>query len=256
MSRDKPHELAFGPGQEIAFFASAPHDCSYLPAQTAVTVFADPDAPMDMERYSALAELGFRRSGKHVYIPHCPGCRACVPARIPVLDFQANRNQRRTWQRNQKITIHTKASVYNQEQFDLYRCYIRARHHGGGMDNPSAENYLEFLTSAWTKTEFVEFRDDGKLVAVAVMDILNRGLSCVYTFFDPEYHSASLGRYALLWQIEEARRRTLAWVFLGFWINDCKKMLYKQEYRPLELLIDNHWQAFSRDQALPASPCT
>lgn len=253
MSRDKPHQLAFGPGQEIAFFASAPHDCSYLPAQTAVTVFADPDAPMDMARYSALAELGFRRSGKHVYIPHCPGCRACVPARIPVLDFLANRNQRRTWRQNQQITAHITTPVFNQEHFDLYRRYIRTRHRDGGMDNPSEENYLEFLSSAWTMTEFVEFRDDSKLVAVAVMDILNHGLSCVYTFFDPENSSASLGRYALLWQIEEARRRGLTWVFLGFWINDCKKMQYKQEYRPLELFLDNRWQVFLHHQALPTS---
>lgn len=253
MSRDKPHQLAFGPGQEIAFFASAPHDCSYLPAQTAVTVFADPQAPMDMLRYSALAELGFRRSGKHVYIPHCPGCRACLPARIPVTEFQPNRNQRRTWRHQAHITTRIRDASFNAEHFELYRRYIRSRHRGGGMDNPSTDNYLEFLTSHWTHTEFVEFRDAGRLVAVAVMDVLTHGLSCVYTFFDPDYTAVSLGRYALLWQIAEARQRELAWIFLGFWIKDCKKMYYKQEYRPIELFLDNRWQAFSREQSLAPS---
>ena len=119
------------------------------------------------------------------------------------------------------------------------------------MDNPSPNNYMDFLISPWTQTEFVEFRYRNQLVAIAVMDILTHGLSCVYTFFDPDFTAASLGRYALLWQIEEAKRRNLPWVFLGFWIRNSRKMLYKQEYRPIELLIDNHWQRFDRGQTLP-----
>ena len=251
MSIDKPHDTAFNPGREIAFFASAPHDCSYLPGQTAVTVFADPAVTMDMLRYSALAELGFRRSGKHVYIPHCPGCRACVPARIPVAEFQPNRSQRRNWRLNQDISTRVLKPAFYDEHFALYQRYIHQRHTGGGMDNPTPQSYLDFLHSPWCNTEFVEFRRDGQLLAVAVMDVLSHGLSCVYTFFDPEQTQAGLGRYAVLWQIEEAKRRGLAWIFLGFWIQNCRKMLYKQEYRPVELFLDNHWQRFDKDQALP-----
>ena len=253
MTRDRPHDAAFRAEHNIAFFASAPHDCSYLPGKTAVTVFVDPKAPMDVARYSALAELGFRRSGNHVYHPHCPQCHACVPARIPVADFKPNRSQRRARKyfsrRGDDLSVQVTEPVFHPEHFMLYRRYISARHRGGGMDNPSPSTYLDFLTSRWAETEFAEFRAGERLVAVTVMDRLSRGLSSVYTFFDPDYIAASLGRYVLLWQIEETRRRKLAWLFLGFWIDGCKKMQYKQEYRPIELYLDNRWQRFEAKQA-------
>lgn len=258
MTRDKPHASAFRPGHDMAFFASAPHDCSYLPGRTAVTVFVDPEATMDMARYSALAELGFRRSGNHIYHPHCPRCQACVPARIPVADFHPNRSQRRArayfLRQGADLETHGMAPVFKQEHFALYRRYMSMRHAGGGMDNPSPGNYLDFLSSDWAQTEFVEFRRQGQLLALAVMDRLQNGLSCVYTFFDPDYAAASLGRYVLLWQVEEAKRRNLGWLFLGFWIHGCQKMQYKQDYRPLELLLDNRWQRFERQQPLPHFP--
>jgi arginine-tRNA-protein transferase len=256
MTRGTPHDDAFRPEHAIALFASAPHACSYLPGRTAVTLFVDPEAGMDPGRYSALAELGFRRSGNHVYRPHCPQCRACVPARIPVADFRPNRSQRRArdYFSRQGIELSTRslAPGFEAEHFALYRRYIAARHPGGGMDNPHPESYLDFLTSHWAQTEFVEFRAADRLLAVAVVDRLRDGLSSVYTFFDPD-HPASLGRIVLLWQVAEARRRGLSWLYLGFWIDGCKKMQYKQEYRPIELLLEQRWQRFEAHQPLPVT---
>lgn len=237
---------------DLAFFASPPHVCGYLPGQTAVTVFADPDDAMDTVKYSALAEIGFRRSGNHVYTPHCPDCQACTPARLPVMHFRPNRNQRRTRQRAPDFSITVGKPVFRDEAFALYQKYISSRHAGGGMDDADPHRYLEFLSSDWSQTEFVEFRHHGQLIAVAVQDVLVQGLSSVYTFFDPDFSSISLGRYALLWQISEARRRNLPYLFLGYWISDCQKMFYKQEYRPLELFLKGHWQRFGRHQPLPA----
>lgn len=238
---------------ELAFYASAEHDCSYLDGRTAVSVFADPNAAMDMSTYSALAEMGFRRSGGHVYRPHCPACQACVAARVPVNLFQPNRNQRRTLNRAAEISTDVVPPAFQDEAFTLYQKYISSRHPGGGMDDTNPERYLDFLTCDWAETEFVEFRIDGRLIAVAVQDVLTRGLSSVYSFFDPEFTRLSLGRYAVLWQIGEAQRRQLPWLFLGYWIGNCKKMLYKQEYRPIELLQQGHWQRFERNQTLPGS---
>lgn len=235
---------------DLAFFASAPHPCGYLSGQTAVTVFADPDASMNTTSYSALAEIGFRRSGSHVYTPHCPQCQACTPARLPVEHFQANRNQRRTLNRAPDFSITLTEPLFREEAFVLYQKYISHRHAGGGMDDSDPEKYLEFLSCDWCKTEFVEFRQDGQLIAVAVQDVLTCGLSSVYTFFDPDFSSISLGRYALLWQIAEAQRRKLPYLFLGYWISDCQKMIYKQEYRPIELFLKGRWQRFERHQPL------
>ncbi len=205
---------------------------------------------MDSATYSALAEIGFRRSGSHVYAPHCPHCQACVPARLPVSVFQPNRKQRRTRNTRLKLSITITEPLFREEQFALYQRYLSARHIGGGMDDPSPEKYLTFLTSNWSQTEFVEFRYNHQLVAVAVQDVLNQGLSCVYTFFDPDFADLSLGHYALLWQVDEAQRRNLTWLFLGYWIEDCQKMSYKQEYRPIELLHKGHWLRFKRHQPL------
>jgi arginine-tRNA-protein transferase len=224
--------------EDLAFFASQAHDCGYLPDRSSVSLFADPEAVMDMELYGSLLENGFRRSGAHVYRPHCPTCRACMAARIPVEQFQSNRGQKRCLQKNDKINANITKPAFAEEHFALYRKYMATRHTGGGMDDPSEDKYMEFLTSNWADTEFVEFRLNKQLLAVAVMDVLPQGLSSVYTFFDPEYASLSPGRFALLWQINEAQRRHLPHLYLGYWIKDCQKMLYKQEYRPIELYLN------------------
>jgi leucyl-tRNA---protein transferase len=253
MSADLPEANASRhPPADLAFFASAAHDCSYLSGQSAVTVFADPDARMDMTTYSALAEMGFRRSGSHIYTPHCPTCQACVPARLPVARFSPNRNQRRTLNRATEISAEIGPPLLRDEAFALYQKYIATRHADGGMDNATPERYLEFLSCDWAHTEFVEFRLHGQLIAVAVQDVLSHGLSSVYSFFDPDFSAISLGRYALLWQINEAQRRKLPWLFIGYWIGHCQKMLYKQEYRPIELFQQGRWQAYARDQFLPS----
>ncbi|NOX91407.1 MAG: arginyltransferase [Gammaproteobacteria bacterium] len=256
MSADKPaHAVPLSPPchplANLTFFASTTHDCAYLDGQSAVTVFANPEAPMNMSTYSALAEIGFRRSGSHVYTPHCPACQACVPTRLPVASFKPNRNQRRTLNRAADFSINIEEAVFNNEAFALYQKYISHRHAGGSMDDSDPEKYLEFLSCDWSHTEFVQFRWQGQLIAVAVQDVLTRGLSSVYTFFDPDFSAISPGRYALLWQIAEARRRKLPWLFLGYWIGDCQKMLYKQEYRPIELFRKGGWQRYDRAQPLP-----
>ncbi len=235
----------------LAFYASRPTPCSYLPGRETVNLFTDPAAPMNTAIYSRLADFGFRRSGAHVYRPRCPACQACVPVRVPVATFHPNRSQRRCQQRNADLSIHARPAGYDDEAFALYRRYIASRHAGGGMDDPQAEQYLAFLTSPWAETLFVEYRWQDTLLAVSVLDVLQQGLSAVYTFFDPAQSARSLGRLAVLWAIEECRRRGLGWLYLGYWIADCRKMQYKQEYRPLELLRGGHWQAFARGALLP-----
>jgi arginyl-tRNA--protein-N-Asp/Glu arginylyltransferase len=156
-------------------------------------------------------------------------------------------------QKNAGIKTTITKPEFVEEHFALYRKYIATRHTGGGMDDPSEDKYIEFLTSVWAETEFVEFRLREQLVALAVMDILPNGLSSVYTYFDPDHARLSLGRHALLWQIKEAKRRHLPYLYLGYWIKDCQKMFYKQEYRPIELYQNNRWSCFDRQQELAPS---
>ena len=225
----------------LKFYATQPHDCSYLEQQQAVTLFLDPAEPIDEEVYGRLSELGFRRSGDHLYRPHCPRCKACVPARIPVELFTPNKQQKRIYKRNQDLQVERRPPRLTDEIYQLYSRYINTRHADGDMYPPSEQQFSSFLVSDSSFCEFNEFRLDGRLLAVAVTDRLANGLSAVYTFFDPDEPRRSLGRYAILWQIEEARRSELPALYLGYWIRNCRKMNYKTEYRPLEMLISQRW---------------
>lgn len=225
----------------LAFYSTPPYACSYLPHKQAVTLFADPSIPKTPEIYAVLSSYGFRRSGEHLYRPRCPRCSACVPARVPVRDFRPNRAQRRTMRLNADLEIRTVAAQYRNQHFDLYCRYLQGRHPGGGMDNPTPESFMDFLTATWSDSEFMEFRYAGRLVAVAVVDTMKDALSAVYTYYDPLLAKRSLGRFAILKQIETAAERGLRWLYLGYWIKECRKMAYKNEYQPLEYYFEGYW---------------
>ena len=227
----------------LKFYATQPHDCSYLAGQQATTLFLDPRHPFDASMYAGLSELGFRRSGEHLYRPHCQNCQACIPARIPTAGFRASRQQKRILKRNHDLSVHAVRPAYREEYYDLYSRYIEQRHADGDMYPPSREQFITFLVSELSFCVFFEFRLQGRLLAVAVTDVLPNGLSAVYTFFDPLEEKRSLGRLAILWQVAEATRRGLPCVYLGYWIRNCRKMSYKSEYRPLELYVNQRWVA-------------
>lgn len=225
----------------LKLFATQPHPCSYIDGEQATTVFVDPEAAIDINLYSQLSLLGFRRSGGHLYRPQCSNCQACMSCRIPVEMFHPNRSQRRCWQKNQDIEITTAKRIDTLEHYALYSRYIEYRHQDGDMYPPSEEQYKAFLTSEWGSTRYLEFRKDGELIGVSVCDHLDDGLSAVYTFYDARLHERSLGKFAILAQIQKAKQLGLSYVYLGYWIKQCDKMNYKTDYRPLELLINRRW---------------
>jgi len=225
----------------LSFYATPEHPCSYLAERQAVTVFADPEFRKDTRLYTVLSRYGFRRSGQHIYRPRCPSCEACVPVRVPVRDFAARRSQRRAWRRNQDLRVAPRLPVFNEEHFALYKRYLESRHKGGGMDDPTPKQYMEFLTCAWSDTVFYELWLGRDLLGVTVADRLEDGFSAVYTFFDPATDERSLGVFAILWQIAEARRLGMEWVYLGYWIEQSAKMRYKIEYQPLEYFRQGGW---------------
>jgi arginine-tRNA-protein transferase len=231
---------------KLLLFATPAHGCSYLPGNDATTLFVDPEFPKNSGVHTLLSQNGFRRSGEHLYRPNCQDCRACVPVRLPVQMFNPRRSQRRALRDNRDLRVLRRQSEFCEEHFLLYNRYLGARHAHGGMDNPTRKQYREFLLSSWADTRLVEFRLAGHLVAVAVTDHLTDGLSAVYTFFDPDFSRRSIGTLSILWQIEEARQLGFQWLYLGYWIADSPKMLYKQEFQPQEHFIDGRWHALKR----------
>ncbi len=228
--------------EELQFFASPEHPCSYLENQTATSIFVDPSLLLKQQHYSTLATIGFRRSGNYVYRPHCKACKACVPVRIPVVEFTANRSQRRTLKANQDVETRLRAVEFEEEHFVMYRRYMRQRHPGGGMDNDDPEAYMRVLSSYWAHSELMELREEEQLLAVAVIDVLNDGLSAVYTFFDPGVSRRGLGTLAILRQIELAQERRLPYLYLGYWIETSDKMQYKRNFRPLQGYDGRYWR--------------
>ncbi|MEA3413008.1 MAG: arginyltransferase [Pseudomonadota bacterium] len=238
----------------LKLFLTPAFECGYFSGREASNTVVDPTATLTPQIYGELLDIGFRRSGDHVYRPRCPGCDACIPVRVPASAFTPSRSQRRNLRLNAGLRTIPKAPTFEDEHFALYRAYQHVRHPGGGMDNPQAEDYRRFLFCDWAETLLVEFRDEDRLVGVAVCDLVPRGISAVYTWFDPAESRRGIGTLAVLWQIEQARRRGQPWVYLGYWISGHDKMDYKTRFRPIEEYRGNHWERLGRPTVVPGGP--
>ena len=235
---------------ETALYLTPPHPCSYLPEQMAQTLFLDPAVAVDTEFFTRLNEIGFRRSGAHYYKPQCESCQRCVPVRLPVAEFLPSRNQRRILKKNLDLTASIAPCHFSNEIYNLYARYIEFQHRDSDMYPTSEQQFRDFLCRTTNPdgdnrqhaSYFLCLWQQDKLVAVAIMDQLLNGLTAVYTFYDPEFSHRSLGTYSILFQIRLVKALKLEYLYLGYWIDGCRKMLYKQRFMPQERLTNNLWQ--------------
>ena len=227
--------------KQLKVYATQPHPCSYLDDREAITLFIDPASSLDADLYSQLSRLGFRRSGPHIYKPHCQDCNACIPCRVEVDNFNWRRRFRRILGKNQDLRHECTSALDSALMYPLYRDYIQQRHADGDMYPPSVEQFESFLTAEFNATHYHCFYRADTLLAVAVSDRLSDGLSAIYSFYQPQLNARSLGSFMILWQLQQCQQLGLPYLYLGYWIQQSDKMAYKADYRPLQLLINRQW---------------
>ena len=230
------------------FFATAPLPCPYLPDRVERRVVTDLLGRDSATLHNQLSLAGFRRSHGIVYTPGCPNCQACKATRILVREFTPSRSHRRILNRNRNLRFDEVAVIATSEQFKLFSKYQNSRHAGGDMAHMDFHEYQALIEETPVDTRLTEFRDIKKrLVAVCLADRLERGLSAVYSFFDPDLRRRSLGNFMILQLVDEANRLDLDHVYLGFWIDGCSKMSYKARFQPLEMKTPEGWRRYVPD---------
>lgn len=235
------------------FVLTPPGPCPYVEDRIERKVFTELIGDNAQELNDALTQIGFRRSQNVLYKPACDECTACVSVRIPVKDFESGRGLRRIERRNDDLVEDTVSLEITAEQYGLMRRYLTARHFEGGMAQMDLHEFADMVERSPVDSFVMEYRrpaegaeGDSQLVAACLCDVMEDGLSMVYSFFDPRIEGRSLGTYIILSHIKLARGLGLGYVYLGYWIDNCRKMAYKERFRPLEMLGPKGWVAFKK----------
>ncbi|MBX7539993.1 arginyltransferase [Qipengyuania sphaerica] len=231
------------------FFVTSPAPCPYLPGRSERKVFTELRGESADELNEALGRIGFRRSQTVAYRPSCLDCQACVSVRVVAGEFKASSSQKRTLRANDDLIATECRPWATDEQYELLRKYLAARHPGGGMAEMDESDFADMVEHTPVSSYVVEYREPGvgnepgRLVGACLTDVQGDGLSMIYSFYDPEIEDrAGLGNYIILDHIRRAANSGLPYVYLGYWVEGSDRMQYKVRYRPLERLSRNGWE--------------
>ncbi len=226
----------------IKFGISQNFPCNYIPGQEERLLVAMDNIVRNAENYEQLMALGFRRSGDQVYRPHCVSCQACQSIRVPVAEFSASKSQKRVLKKCAQFKVYLNHNCKDiMRYYPLFEKYINQRHMDGSMYPANIEQYKNFIMTSWLPVGYLEILEGDKLISVSVIDVLPNSYSAVYTFFDPDYESYSVGKFAILQMFQQALASQKQYVYLGYQVDECRKMNYKTQYQPYHRLIGGHW---------------
>lgn len=238
------------------FYVTAPQPCPYLDGRMERKLFTALQGDSADKLNDSLSRQGFRRSQNVLYRPSCAECSACLSARIDVSRFRLTKSQKRVLRRNGDLLRHTSSPWATEDQYDLFRRYLDARHADGGMADMDTFEFAAMIEETPVRSRLVEYacKETRGLTAVSLTDILQDGVSMVYSFFDPTEVKRSLGTYMILDHIAIAREAGLPYVYLGYWVPGSQKMGYKARFSGLEVYRGGRWQKVDDPQAFTNDP--
>lgn len=243
-------------GRLVPLFATPPEPCPYLPERNERKLLTPLYGLHAPALFDDLVVRGFRRSHSVAYRPACRACDACVPVRVRVEDFVPSRNLRRVLKgAGQWRGVEIDPPAAQPNHYRLFQRYQSSRHGGGDMARMSFGDYRAMVEESAVRTVLVEFRDEADaVIGVVIYDRVTDGLSGLYQFFEPELEARSPGTFMITWLIERTRALGLPHLYLGYYIEHCRKMAYKVRFRPLEALgPDGRWRAFEPPAASVAA---
>ena len=232
--------------EKIQFYVTTKYSCGYIDGQDAQSIVATPYKNVNNKNFNSLVLNGFRRSGQYVYKPNCKDCSACIPIRLLVSNFNLSRSQKRVKKCLGNLSVKLLPLTFNEEHYNLYVEYQKKRHPSNTESEDSKADYNDFLVRSNVNSKLVEFRLNNQLKIVSIIDIIDDGISAVYTFYDCSDEKLSLGTMSIIWLLELCKKENLSFLYLGYWINESQKMKYKTNFKPYELMIEGVWQEVTK----------
>ncbi|MCI5041619.1 MAG: arginyltransferase [Donghicola eburneus] len=234
------------------FYVTAPQSCPYLPDRMERKLFTALQGDNAHALNDSLSQQGFRRSQNVLYRPSCSDCAGCLSARIRVSDFAPTKTQSKTLRRNANLDREVRSPWATEEQYDLFRRYLEARHATGGMADMDIFEFAAMIEETPVRTRVIEYTDstatNDALTAVCLTDVLQDGLSMVYSFYKPELANRSLGTFIILDHIRLALELDLPFVYLGYWVPGSEKMGYKANFSGVELFRNGGWEPMEQPE--------
>ena len=228
--------------KEIQFYITKEYSCGYINSQNAQSIVATPYKNVNSKNFKSLISQGFRRSGQYVYKPNCKNCKACIPIRLLASNFKASRSQKRLKKYLNKLSVKLLPLNFNEEHYNLYVNYQNKRHRNNDKSEDDVADYNDFLINSNVNSKLVEFRLNNQLKIITIIDIIDDGISAVYSFYDCSDQKLSLGTTSIIWLLEFCKKENLSFLYLGYWIHESQKMKYKINFKPYELMIEGVWQ--------------
>lgn len=243
------HSLPLAP----QFYVTAPQPCPYLEGRMERKLFTALQGDNAQKLNDSLSKQGFRRSQNVLYRPSCADCAACLSARIDVSRFEPTRSQRRAMKRNKGFERRATSPWATEEQYTLFRRYLDKRHADGGMADMDVFEFAAMIEETPIRSRVIEYldRETGDLIAVCLTDMLDDGLSMVYSFYEPDLAARSLGTWMILDHVQIAREAGLPYVYLGYWVPGSDKMGYKAQFSGLEIYRKGAWEPLQNPETFP-----